>query len=487
MAGGGHFAIRDQTEHIVRRKLRSCRPAIRWTGRNVGLTVAVLGVLAFALRSTVAQEPADPSPFGRRFDGLRMLFALEKLEPGTLGDLEASDPKGWLLVVLDDPNTLQRINVRRFVERGGSVLVAGDRPMRGLGELGLSIAAGPIAASAGGAYRDVRACPVIRSWKNHPLFERVDSLTMNRPGWLVGSALGSYALAWAPAQANLSGEPFVVPPTVIAGGELGQGRFVVVADHSLFINEMLLELDNIVFARNAVRWLRRDRPADQCRVAFLEGSQEVTEWIDPRFASGDWSSFSLEDVVALVNELLVGLEEEDVFNRLLVESQGRLRGPTRSLALLIPAGLLAMLVLARWMAARRRPIGKPAGVLASFTSDALLEQRRLAIVSVGNFAEPAQALARNFFMQAMATALLPTTMPEAVIIGNGWRRWRVRRQLEGLWRLAHEVAPAQIGRGRFSRLTRQVAHLNRGFGQHEWWFRPIEATTANSTKHGDRI
>ena len=55
----------------------------------------------------------------------------------------------------------------------------------------------------------------------------------------------------------------LLPRTFAVGGDVGRGRVLVLADHSIFINEMLLppDNDNFEFTDNCLEWLRGDDAA----------------------------------------------------------------------------------------------------------------------------------------------------------------------------------------------------------------------------------
>src|SRR5262249_7390882 len=61
-------------------------------------------------------------------------------------------------------------------------------------------------------------------------------------------------LGWGDRGLGLRGLPFMV------GGDVGAGRVLVAADHSIFINEMMLpdEIQNVEFSENCIRYLIGD-------------------------------------------------------------------------------------------------------------------------------------------------------------------------------------------------------------------------------------
>ena len=93
-------------------------------------------------------------------------------------------------------------------------------------------------------------------------------------------------IARLPEGTDRDGVRFAQPPAIVAAVELGRGRVVVVADDSVFANEMLLELDNVRFARNTIKWLVRDRSVAMLSVLFLGDVPEGAGLIDRRFEAG---------------------------------------------------------------------------------------------------------------------------------------------------------------------------------------------------------
>src|SRR5262249_40767079 len=98
----------------------------------------------------------------------------------------------------------------------------------------------------------------------------------------------------------------------------GQGRVLFMADHSVFINNMMLQEDlgNIDFTYNCLDWLRENGKLSRDRILFCDDSV-IQKTFDvplvippPRFP---------DDPVKLANDVLVGLENENMHNRLLLD------------------------------------------------------------------------------------------------------------------------------------------------------------------------
>ena len=63
-----------------------------------------------------------------------------------------------------------------------------------------------------------------------------------------------------------------------ASGKMGEGRFLVLADHSVFVNLMTLQFDNanLAFTENCINWLKGDEERTRC--LFVEDGEIRTDF-----------------------------------------------------------------------------------------------------------------------------------------------------------------------------------------------------------------
>jgi hypothetical protein len=402
------------------------------------------------------------------------LFAERGLALGSFAELSTQRPDAWIVVILGDAGYLARLpfGLRGFVEQGGSVLIATDRAAA-LDGHGISARfhAGPVRVPRGpDAYRDRPTCPIVRSLRGGPLFTDVTQLAFNVAGWLSGQDVDSRASAFLPISAIPNTRTESVPPAVIAAMPIGRGRLLLVADQTLFANEMFLELDNLAFARNSVEWLRADRDPARCKVHFVEEGFEIDQWIDPRFESGEWSTLSAAELIDLVNRLLTGFEDENVHNEIIASQQSRLHGVAmRQLMLIVPSIALAV-IFAVWILRARSSIpatrSRTAKTDPAASHDAradvpvpVLALRRDELVKMDNFAEPARQMAHEFLVETIGDPARFTRRPNLRVHGNWWTRVRARYQLRQIWRLATSAQAPRISARQFCRLSRSVARL----------------------------
>ncbi|WP_225335288.1 DUF4350 domain-containing protein [Halomicrobium urmianum] len=199
---------------------------------------------ASSLQSLAEDTAADGEVLrnASRYDGFdaegTVAFALSPDEP--YGDREAA-------------------SVRRFVEGGGTLLVAADF---GAGGNRLLDAVGADARVDGRLVRDERhyadgpALPVATNVSDHRYTDGVDRLTLNH-GSVVragGNATplvttSSFAYLDEDRDGELDDDEVLASRPVATVEPVGEGRVVVVSDPSLFINAMLEKPDNERFAR----------------------------------------------------------------------------------------------------------------------------------------------------------------------------------------------------------------------------------------------
>src|SRR5262249_5411195 len=140
-----------------------------------------------------------------------------------------------------------------------------------------------------GCYRGLRDCPFVEPANAGPrLFANLrPGVATNLPSYLTiaeaenGRALNTLA-EFPPRSVRVSvrGGEFgrITPFPFAAGGEWGEGRVLVLSDHSVFINDMMLQGDNsnIDFTYNCLEWLR-DGPEKRTHVLFVDEGSVVRD------------------------------------------------------------------------------------------------------------------------------------------------------------------------------------------------------------------
>src|SRR5262249_5761742 len=191
----------------------------------------------------------------------------------------------------------------------------------------------------------------------------------------------------------------------------------------------------------------------------------------------------------VVNQLLVGLENENLFNRLLVPNRAALSRLLSGLAVGLTVGLVVF-GLFRIMKGRHR-VEVDAPLLAARLAKlvpavGLMEQRRQAMLQEGNLWEEARTLARQCFaplaetrqgdketrrQRDKETDIVPSfSWSPGLLVSwsadlSWWQRWSWRRRVSRLWELAHGDRPVRISPQRFSQLTAEVEDVRAALTQ----------------------
>jgi hypothetical protein len=444
-----------------------------------------LVVSAILAGSAVAQDPpeSDADRFVKRYDAFQLLWADQGVTLAPFAEFHRAPADAWeqftLVIVGEAPNLAAlEIDWNSRLLRGMSLLIATDNDL----SLPLDredrvlVAAGPFRATdPSAAYLNRPDQPVIRRFKTSPLFESVALLALKEPGVILGERLSAWELAYLPRAVNVPWESRVA----VAGGERGKGRFLVVADQSLFTNEMIREAHNARFADNAVRWLIHDRPATHRRLVVLSDRRELSSLIDERFLSGQWGRVPTTN--ELLNELLVGLEEEDIPNQLLRDVQASASQPTptvaRSVLLVLFGSVFAASLVWRILGSRQPALPPPTqsddneiwtrGVGAEpilLRSDRLLEAREKDWRAVGNYADTLATLARETFLHRLGPDWVQR--PPRLAAPTLLDAWSQRRTVRFLWKLARGQARPVVTEQKFrfwrDRLTQLDTMMAKG-------------------------
>jgi hypothetical protein len=89
----------------------------------------------------------------------------------------------------------------------------------------------------------------------------------------------------------------------------------------------------------------------------------------------------------------------------------------------------------------------------------LLDQRRRALLRLGNVWEMGHLLARECFESA-GVALTDASPPRVTMAQGSWRqRWRVRRRVARLWRLAYGNTPFLLSPAALQHRLREMEEL----------------------------
>ena len=175
-------------------------------------------------------------------------------------------------------------------------------------------------------------------------------------------------------------------PLFAVGGTSGKGRVLVLADHSIFINRMMLPSNNknLEFAANCLHWLRGgvSTPVEALRAAnspdalkqltgqrnkvlFWDDGKIRTDFKVPLKAMPLKPSLGSEPaIVAAIDKTIANMEDNDFFNRQLLEGMDNLAGGRQRVVryvvyLLTLAAFLLLGYRFLWRSRHRSGIGDP--------------------------------------------------------------------------------------------------------------------------------
>jgi hypothetical protein len=420
-------------------------------------------------------------PYGEETYAFRGVLSALHVEPPPPANDLLDRPQNRILIVFGRTEVLDPMldgRLKEFIEAGGAVMIATDRRTsdRLFQEIGVRISGVSVTTlpAADLAYRNMPECPFV--WE----FGQIKANGGPRAGFLF-QGLGIEPRVATNLPSAIAGSTNIIPAATlrapghsfslaglrdfrvsvdgqslfaVVGNPLTwkKGRLLVLADHSIFINDMMLQADtdNIRFAFNAVRWLA-DAGNGQRRttVVFLDDGEFQADFN----VSLDYPPPPDMPLVPLANEIIIGLERENAFNNMLFEMTG---GPTpvlRTTALVLTLGLL-LLGLYRFLQGRYRPDARapklPCRLDALTAAVPTVERRHQAVIAQGNLAEAARELAHQAFA---AVGLTPSAdAPPPAVSVSGWapfRAWRWGREVRSLWSMAargpvRRVSPAAL-------------------------------------------
>jgi hypothetical protein len=406
-------------------------------------------------------------------------FVLNNLELTPLTDLSQLDEDSIpnsILIVFGETQALDSIpgGLKSFLDKGGALLVATDRA--GLTKwqelLQISFRKYYVRSPAELAYKNNEECPFVvpTQVQDPPIFRNLNQVATNRPTYFINRSQGLKTLAVFDRRCWVEG-PLRLPANYpfAAGGEFGEGRVLVLSDHSVFINEMMIQTDNdnFDFAYNCVDWLRRDRGDGQPKrthVLFLDEGETVANFDVP---VTDVPVPSME----VINRMLVKMQQENLFNRIILgeHPDERLRDILRVLIVVFTTALAGFgcyrFLQARYGVEAKEPLFS--AKVAQETPDiALTIQRQLAMIKADNFWEAAHHLARDWFLvnvpdlfPAPGKASRRRSILERFSVDSGWwRRRSLEKKVQAIWDVA-AGPPRRLSASDFARFVTQFEEI----------------------------
>jgi hypothetical protein len=484
------------------------------------LVLAVAGICLTPAWGT-AQEDEE---FRYGTHVLRRLLHNRKLTALDSWQRAEDDPAKTILILLGRPQWPLPGGLTRFLQNGGAILLASDNPvftnelrsLCGYGISGERVSAWPPDNVWGflpadretevdsrfmyrGRQAGLRDCVIVEPtdkgpalfWDT-PLRRNPLDVVANRGSYLepfrnrfrvILPPPDTHILARFPAgcwYANQGSLPkgedprvFAVSREVGTGRLLVPGRLLVMGDHSVFINQMMVperkDNGNLDFAYNSVEWLRDN--GQRTRVLVVEEGVIQTQLDVPL----DLPSLrALQPVFAkMANDLMEQVEDDhhqrNHLNAALINGVNHIGRPNqRTFSLLIVVLISLGFAFYCLLRLRRTTHAYESGIplLASAVSQhrparSPLLMRQRAALEQNDLRDFAREAAREWFTDVPESPDHPGEAPPEVEVQGGWmRRSSLRRQVDRLWQLAYgDDAPPPLGRMSFQKFLLSLDRL----------------------------
>jgi hypothetical protein len=396
-------------------------------------------------------------------------------------------PEQTIIVLLGEnsvKHSLYNADIRRAVERGAAILIASDRTIWLADLFGVQITGGELTAAPEDSHRGKIHRPFVRPYK---FWGEIDENSPRAPFKSLEAA-GQGALATnytsvlriLPQRTRahveaLAGYPFSsslifnqFDPNrdhFAAGGTLEEGRFLILADHSVFVNGMVWCDDNanFWFARDCVKWLAGKEEKNRC--LFVEDGNIQTEF---ELVFPDTDDSLLNQILKAIplfekhgNTLIHEAEKQNLFNQIILQSVGQrpiIRGVLLAFTAFVILACLLMFVRNRAGADPARTLVTPE-LAAMIPRGNVLQQRFTSLIESENVYEAARHLVRDF-LSGMNAEPDEKGLPPKLEIEDGYiDEAGLRRRIARLWRIGFDSVPVAVALDDWPKLTRDLKEV----------------------------
>ena len=442
------------------------------TARNQSLSVAVIFFVAISVgaQRKLPAQLAIPDGlissgmnFDRfEYDGFRQMLQSRKIKVDSFHFKSAlRRPRDTVMVIMGDTTKLHAMESRiyTFYKKGGALLVANDQTdHKFLFDFRTFFNASTSNFSPTDTLRNFEDCPLVTDLDIEAplLFDNVNMIVTNRPGYLSfrdGDAQ-SYSAAWLPPSKTGMSESFLA----IRHYKNTSGRMLVLADHSVFTNQMLLHGSNLAFANNVVDWLCAS--GSRKRLIFIRDGEVM-----PKYSIGsqlppippEMLLDAMDDILdkarpnlfdssfrEFTNKAIRSLQDKDFFNYALIDRQSRIKPSfVRRGSAIVFAALVVSVLLVRMITGRKRE--------SRFKVRHASKRR--------DHSATARLLIRDFFVHGNLTDRPYDARPVAVS-NRWWRRRRLQRHLRQLWFAGTAELPKRTSAKQLEKLRNQLKRMN---------------------------
>jgi hypothetical protein len=495
----------------------------RLPGRLQALTAAAL-VLAPAWAA--AQPPLEREPVtvpGGGTEVFRSLLNYAKIKPVTEQEFRTLRLRQQfddiILISLGNPQTSVRtgVNPLEFLETAsarGSALIATDTQVTLTTSLGARFAVTGERVEClddEARHRDRRGCPYLVPINvdgpaaTTGLFRGLNRVAANSASWISVQPDGwggdlQHRLARFPAGCVRTPSGRAVPEfayfAVGGNGPDGFGnrnryRFLVMADHSVFINQMLLEpgTDNLELAYRVIEYLQGpDKTRKRC--IFFEDGRLVQTFDDLGRAAAQQNQpplpqvnlWALQDKLTdLGNAVIDRLQSNNAHNKLLLGSNESLSLAYVARFLVVVAAAAACFFVLRRVWAARKPTDTPAPppvAAAPSGPPGVFDRRQKELLRRNNVYEPVRDLVRDFFESLGVPADAPARPPALVIADVVRKPDSLRAAVRDFWKIAFGPAQAMTV-SRWRELEPFFERVRQAHADGKWRFVSAESTAGS--------
>jgi hypothetical protein len=467
------------------------------------LLAPTVAALLFVPCAAVAQAPVG-QPVAIRGDGtelFRGLLDYAGIKPVTQQEMLNLRPDQWndiIFISLGSTttwNSLQR----------GAVLIATDGPL----DLpnGVNCPSSKVQCTDKDAiHRKDPYCPYVVPVEMDiaqgpfQIFTGLNRIATNRPSYLTRDRVADFAtfeLARLPPNCWTGFGQIPRNATFAVGSEARDGwgeptnQTLVMADHSIFINQMLLEpgTDNWELAWRVIKYLQG--PNKRMRCAFFENGRQIERFDDLRQAYARQNQQALPQVNLMAmqekltdfgNAIVDRLQTNNVFNNAVLgtsDRDNRLNVIARGL--LIIATVMACFFLLRRVWRTRKPgdimppppvAGAPSGPPGVF------DRRQKELLRRNNVFEPVSERVREFFESIGIHGETMTRPPKIVIADIVRKPDSLRAAVKDFWRLAYGE-PQVLTISRWRELEPFFARVRQAHADQKWRFVTKELTAGS--------
>ncbi|MFT5525011.1 MAG: hypothetical protein ACI9HK_002977 [Pirellulaceae bacterium] len=438
------------------------------------LTIIICGGVSTlpARAQTAAQPSADEMNFG--FHVFHSILEGRGLQTTTDISMVNDAPHKSVIVLVGDINRydfLARVDIEPFLNRGGAVLLATDKPTW-VDEFCL-IKGGPVTVvDEADAYQGYTDCPAVQDLTSHRINRGITRIIANRAGWIdtTFDRHGSWErIAWFP-RSNASENAGETLVATFRSGRSRRGRMVVMSDHSLLINSMIMHGDNSRLLLNLSNWLVEDgrdnlflvidglpqtsngRP-DPNKLPPLPAPEEL-----PPITMNDLKNIPADAWLPFGNKLLAKMEDADMHNELAARRPRQLSDRLYRRALYIAVTVLGLLFILWYLMKRNQSVDSPVVNPAQSGLEARVQQQ----LKTSQFLPAAQMLASKLFCNLSLSNQHDKWNRDIgeVKIAANWRvRWRVKSSLKRLLAIATQKDGRPLAAGTFRKLARVIREI----------------------------